>query len=144
MEFEATADLPHAPEQVFRYLVDPRNRPEWQASLLSVTLHDRGEPRVGMTWRDNTMAGVRPAMEITELAPFKVFSEVGRWRGIEATLTMRLTRIGDACRVHASGSISGTGPWQLPAKAAGRLAGPAIRRDLVRAGEILTRGRLAR
>jgi hypothetical protein len=46
--------------------------------------------------------------------------------------------------VHATGSISGSGPWRLAAKAAGRLAGPAIRHDLVRAGEILTRGRLAR
>jgi hypothetical protein len=109
-----------------------------------VTLHDRGEPRVGMTWRDNTMTGIRPSMEITELAPFKVFAEVGRWRGIEATLTLRLTQVVEGCRVHATGSISGSGPWRLPAKAAGRLAGPAIRHDLVRAGEILTRGRLAR
>jgi hypothetical protein len=97
-----------------------------------------------MTWRDNTMAGVRPTMEITELAPFKVFTEVGRWHGIEATLTLRLTRVTDGCRVHATGSITGSGPWTFPAKAAGRLAGPAIRHDLVRAGEILTRGRIAR
>ncbi len=137
-------DLQHPPETVFRYLADPRNPPEWQASLLSVTLHDRAEPYVGMTWRDNTMAGVRPSMEITELSPFKVFSEVGRWRGIDATLTLRFTGVGTGCRVHASGSLSGSGPWQLPARAAGRLAGPAIRRDLVRAGEILTRGRLPR
>jgi hypothetical protein len=46
--------------------------------------------------------------------------------------------------VHATGSITGAGPWTFPAKAAGRLAGPAIRHDLVRAGEILTRGRIAR
>lgn len=137
-------DIPHPTETVFRYLADPRNRPEWQASLLSVTLHDRGEPHVGMTWRDNTVAGVRPSMELTELTPFKLFSEVGRWRGIDATLTMRFTGIGAGCRVLATGSISGSGPWRVPARAAGRLAGPAIRRDLARAGEILTRGRLAR
>ena len=41
--------MPHPPETVFRYLVDPRNRPEWQASLLSVTLRDRGEPTVPTT-----------------------------------------------------------------------------------------------
>ena len=144
MGFEATVDVPHPPETVFRYLVDPRNRPEWQASLLSVTLRDRGEPHVGMTWRDNTVAGVRPAMEITELTPFKVFSEVGRWRGVDATLVLRFTGVGSGCRIHATGSVSGTGPWRLPALAAGRLAGLAIRRDLERAGEILTRGRLSR
>ena len=75
---EVEVDLPNQPEELFRYLVDPRNRPEWQSSLLSVTLIDRGEPRVGMEWRDNTVTGViRPKMRITELVPFKVFGEAG-------------------------------------------------------------------
>jgi uncharacterized protein YndB with AHSA1/START domain len=133
------ADLPHPPERVFRYLVDPRNRPEWQASLLSVTIRDRGEPRVGMTWRDNTMAGVRPRLEITALEPFRMFAEEGRWRGVEATLEMRFTAIPQGCRVAVDGAVSGSGPWALPARAAGRLAGRAIRHDLRRAGDILTR-----
>ena len=124
---------------MFRYLVDPRNRPEWQASLLSVTIPDRGEPRVGMTWRDNTLAGVRPRMEITGLEPFRVFVERGRWHGVEATLEMRFTAISGGCRVTVHGEVEGDGRWRLPARFAARLAGPAIRHDLKRAGEILTR-----
>jgi len=129
---------------VFRYLADPRNRPEWQSSLLSVTLVDRGEPRVGMTWRDNTMVGLRPTLEITELVPFKLWAEVGRWRGIRASLTLHVTAISIGCRVDAVGSLSGDGAWSVPVKAAGKVAGPAIRHDLGRVGEILTRGRLQR
>lgn len=144
VEFTAQVDVAQPPEKVFRYLADPRNRPEWQSSLLSVTLFDRGEPRVGMTWRDNTMAGVRPTMEITEMVPFRLWTEVGHWRGITAMLSLRFTAISIGCRVDALGSIDGSGVWSLPVKAAGRLAGPAIRHDLARAGDIVTRGRLQR
>ncbi len=137
-------DIAHRPEKVFRYLADPRNRPEWQSSLLSVTLLDRGEPRVGMTWRDNTMAGVRPTMEITELVPFRLWAEESRWRGIDAALTLRFTAIARGCRVDALGSLTGEGRWSIPVRGAGKLAGPAIRHDLGRVEEILTRGRMPR
>jgi uncharacterized protein YndB with AHSA1/START domain len=131
--------VPHPPEKVFRYLADPRNRPEWQSSLLSVKLHDRGEPHVGMTWRDNTMAGVRPVMRITELTPYRLWAEEGTWHGITATLVLHFTAITSGTRVDATGTISGEGIWTLPVRAAGRLAGPAIRHDLSRVGDVLTR-----
>lgn len=125
---------------MFRYLADPRNRPEWQSSLMSVTLEDRdAEPHVGLTWRDNTMAGVRPTMTITEMAPFTLWAEEGTWRGIVATLRLRFTATTSGTRVDATGSLTGSGPWSVPVRVAGRLAGPAIRHDLGRAGEILTR-----
>ena len=52
-----------------------------------------------MPWRDNTMAGLRPRLEITELEPPRVWAETGRWRGIRATLTMRSTPTPTGCRV---------------------------------------------
>ncbi|QZY28857.1 SRPBCC family protein [Nocardioides coralli] len=137
--FAATVDVAHPPETMFRYLVDPRNRPEWQSSLLSVKLHDRGEPRVGTTWRDNTLAGVRPQMEITVLEPFRVFEEVGTWRGIRARLEMRFTAHGKGCRIDVTGEVQGTGIWAAPARVAARLAPRATRHDLLRAGAVLTR-----
>ena len=97
-----------------------------------------------MTWRDNTFAGARPTVRLTRVEPFRVWAEAGRWHGIEAELTMRFTATATGCRVTATGSVSGSGPWALPAVAAGRLAGVAVRHDLRRAGEILTRGRLSR
>lgn len=97
-----------------------------------------------MTWRDNTMALVRPTMEITELVPFRLWAEVGHWRGITATLTLRFRAIPVGCRIDSVGSLTGTGAWSWPVRAAGKVAGPAIRHDLARAGEILTRGRLQR
>ena len=69
----------------FAYLVDPRNRPEWQSSLRRVELLDDGEPRVGQRWLDHTAVGMAPAMEITVLEPDVVWAEQGSWRAIGPT-----------------------------------------------------------
>ena len=133
-------ELDHPRDVVFDYLADPRNRPEWQASLLSVTLRDRGvEPHVGQRWRDNTLALVRPRLEITRLEPPRVWAESGHWRGITAALTMYFDTTPTGCRVRAQGRLSGSGPWALPVTLAGRLAGPAIGHDLRRVDDVLTR-----
>jgi uncharacterized protein YndB with AHSA1/START domain len=138
--FTASVELDHPREQVFAYLADPRNRPEWQASLLSVTLRDRdAEPHLGMRWRDNTLAGLRPRLEISRLEPPRVWAESGRWHGIRAELTMLLDTTPTGCRVRARGSLSGRGPWAAAVAVAGRLAGPAIAYDLRRVGDVLTR-----
>lgn len=138
--FSASVEVPHPPETVFAYLSDPRNRPEWQSSLMSVTVRDRGEPRVGMTWRETTLVGVRPRLEITELAPYRRWAERGRWYGVSATLALHFTAVPGGCRIDADGAVSGSGPWAVAALAAGRLAGRAIAADLNRAGRVLTRG----
>ena len=137
--FSASVELPHPPETVFAYLADPRNRPEWQSSLMSVTVVDRGEPRVGMTWRETTVVGVKPRLEIVEMAPYERWAERGRWYGVGATLRLGFTAVPGGCRVDADGEVSGRGPWAVAAVAAGRLAGRAIAADLTRAGRVLTR-----
>ncbi len=140
MGFTTAVELDHPREAVFDYLADPRNRPEWQASLLSVTLSDRtAEPHVGMTWRDNTLAMVRPRLEISRLDPPRVWAETGRWRGIRAELTMFFDTTPTGCRVRAEGSLAGSGTWTVPVAVAGRLAGPAIGHDLRRVDDVLTR-----
>ena len=133
-------ELDHPRDTVFAYLADPRNRPEWQASLLSVTLRDRtAEPYVGMAWRVNTLALLRPRLELSRLEPPRVWAETGRWRGISAELTMFFDSTPTGCRVRAVGSLSGRGIWAAPVAVAGRLAGPAVGHDLRRVDDVLTR-----
>ncbi|PVG84856.1 polyketide cyclase [Nocardioides gansuensis] len=131
--------MPHPPEVVFTYLADPRNRPEWQASLTSVTLTDRSEPHVGMTWRESTLVGVRPRLEITHLEPCRLWAERGRWHGVTATLALRFTAIPGGTRVRADGEVTARGPWGAAAAAAGRLASRAVKADLERAARVLAR-----
>ncbi|PUA79891.1 polyketide cyclase [Nocardioides currus] len=136
--FRASVDFAVAPAVAFDYLGDPRNRPEWQSSLLSVTLPERAaEPHLGLAWRETTMVGVRPRMEITRFERPTAWAEVGRWRGVEATLVLAFEERRSGCRVIAEGEISGRGAYAVPAAVAGRLAGLAIGADLRKAARIL-------
>jgi uncharacterized protein YndB with AHSA1/START domain len=121
----------------FRYLADPRNRPEWQSSLRSVELIDQGEPRVGFRWRDHTAVGMVPDMVITELEPDVSWAESGRWRAIEADLTLRFAPHSGGCSIDVEFAVRGNGylrPVGWAASAAGLFA---VRSDLRRAGRIL-------
>ena len=129
--------MPVPAKVAFAYLCDPRNRPEWQSSLRSVTVPADEEPHLGQAWRETTAVGVRPHMETTELTPFRVWTERGEWRGVSATLTLSFTEVVGGCRVRATGELAGRGGWALPAAAAGLLASQAIGADLRKAGRIL-------
>jgi hypothetical protein len=121
----------------FAYLADPRNRPEWQASLRRVELIDEGEPRSGFRWRDHTAARVVPEMVITEFETDVLWAETGRWRRIEADLTLRFAPHRGGCSVDVEFEVRGDGflrPVGWAASGAGLLA---VRSDLRRAGRIL-------
>jgi hypothetical protein len=124
-------------ETAFRYLCDPRKRPEWQSSLRSVEVPPDEEPHLGQAWRETTSVGVRPQMETTELTPYRVWTERGRWRGVTATLTLHFTDVTGGCRVRADGVVEGSGAWAVPALAAGLLGSRAIAADLRKAGRIM-------
>lgn len=136
--YSTVVEVPHPPEVVFTYLAEPRNRPEWQATLVSVKLGDRDdEPHIGMVWTDQTMAGIKPRLELTDLQPFKRFAESGTWRGVTGVLMMTFTGTPTGSRIVVSGHVEGVGPWKLPARAAGLVAARSIGSDLRRAGRIL-------
>ena len=123
----------------FDYLVDPRNRPAWQSSLRRVEDVD-GTPRVGQTWTDVTGAGVRPSMETTVLDRPRTWTERGRWRGIEATLTLHFEEAAAGSRVVARFVVTGRGIARPLGPALTRAAQLAVPRDLRRAARILSAG----
>ncbi len=136
--FTVTIDLPHAPADLFRFLAEPRNRPLWQSSLRSVTDVDEGEPHAGQHWRDVTKVGVRPAMQLTELVPYRVIAETGTWRGVDGLLTLRFLKTQQGTRLTAEGRVIGHGPFVLAALVSGRFAPETIRKDLLRASAVLS------
>jgi hypothetical protein len=97
-------------EIAYAYLADPRNRPEWQASLKSVEMIDEGEPRVGMGWRDHTAARIVPDMEITSMLTGELWAETGRWRGISAILMLTFEPSATGCTVDVKFRVRGRGP----------------------------------
>jgi hypothetical protein len=105
-----------------------------------VTLSDRdAAPDLGMTWRETTLVGVRPRLEITRFDRPDTWAERGTWLGIDATLVLTFEERTAGCRVVAEGEISGRQAYAAPAALAGRLAGPAVRADLRKAARILAR-----
>ena len=85
---------------------------------------------------DEWLAG---GMELTELVPYRVIAESGNWHGVEGILTLRFLKIQQGTRVTAEGSLLGRGPFAIAAAVSGRWAPEAVRKDLLRASEILTR-----
>ena len=133
-QFTASVEMPHSTEQAFTYLVDPRNRPEWQSSLLSVDVPEDEEPHLGQEWTELTVVGVRPSLVVFEFVPFRTWAERGTWRGVEATLRLRFTATAGGCRVTAEGEVSGSGVYGVAAGSSGLLAKRAIAADLRTAG----------
>jgi uncharacterized protein YndB with AHSA1/START domain len=118
---------------VFDYLVDPRNRPQWQSSLRRVSAVD-GEPRVGQTWTDETVPGLKPSMRTTELVRPSRWSESGTWRFVRADLTLEFYDAPGGCDVHYAFAIHVLGPVGGLASLA---SAPAVGADLKRAARIL-------
>jgi hypothetical protein len=135
--FSVTLDLPHEPAALFRYLAEPRNRPEWQSSLRAVADVDEGDPHAGMQWRDITKVGIKPHMQLTEVTPFRTLAELGTWHGVDGLLTLRFLKIGEGTRLTAEGRVIGRGPFAVAAAVAGRWAPATIEADLRRASNAL-------
>ena len=76
-------------------------------------------------------------METTELAPFRLWTERGTWRGVTATLTLNFIDTPGGSRVRAEGEVSGSGAVG-GARLGRRPAGStAIGADLRKAAPIL-------
>ena len=126
---------------VFSYLADPRNRPEWQASLREVELLDEGEPFVGMRWVDRVKAGPAFELQIIGMEPDRMWAEVGSAGPFTAFGTLLFeddTRDGQpGTRVRCVARVRGqrlAKPLGVPATA---VAGLMVRKDLARAAKIL-------
>ena len=124
------------PEAAFDYLVDPRNRPQWQSSLARVEDVD-GSPRIGQTWVDVTTPGLRPRMETTHLDRPHRWTERGTWRGFAAELTLTFAPAPGGCEVDVDLSLRASGPARPLAAVLGALAPRAVRSDLRRAARLL-------
>ncbi len=135
-----TFDVPV--EVAFDYLVDPRNRPEWQSSLRRVELLD-DRVAVGQRWVDVTRVGIRARMSLVEVNRPQMWSEWGEWRDrVRARLTLAFLPVGaHGCVVvpdlvlGVDGALGG-----LAARLLQLAARSAVRADLRRAARILSAG----
>jgi uncharacterized protein YndB with AHSA1/START domain len=130
---------------VFDYLADPRNRPEWQASLATIELLDPlstgQEPYVGLRWVDKVKVGPPFELQISRLEPDRLWSEVGSAGPFTAYGTLLFedeTHEGTAgTRVHCIARVQGRGLARPLGPAATALGVALVRVDLGRAARVL-------
>lgn len=96
---DVTVSFDASPDEAFDYLADPRNRPQWQASLRAITdvmpLGDHPGD-VGTSWTDVTVVpGVRPRMEVVGSDRPQRWVEIGQWRFVDAALVLTIERASD-------------------------------------------------
>ncbi len=75
VEHEVTVSRPRA--EVFVYLADPRNLPEWQSSVLETRMEAEGPVAVGSRWTEVRRVlgrGMEAGVEVTEYEPDRRFS----------------------------------------------------------------------
>ena len=125
-------------QTAFDYLVDPRNRPEWQSSLRRVENLSTETPAVGQSWVDVTAPGLRAAMETTVLEPHRTWTEVGTWRGISAELTLRFVPEPLGCTVTAEVRVTGRGLLRPVGPVITAAAAAAVPTDLKKAARTLS------
>ena len=131
--------------QVFAYFADPRNRPEWQASLASIRLLDplapEQGPYVGLRWVDQVKVGPPFELQISRLEPGELWSEVGSAGPFTAYGTLLFedeTRDGlSGTRVHCIARVRGRGVARPLGPAATALGVALVRVDLARAARVL-------
>lgn len=129
-------------EVTFDYLVDPANRPEWQASLRAIS---RSAPRgdvvgdTGTSWTDVTwVPGVTPRMEVIENVPHRRWREIGTWWFADADLTLTFSEPASA-RTEVQARAFLTVPTMLVPGASvfALITPPALRADLRTAARVL-------
>ena len=135
-----------APRQlVFDYFADPRNRPEWQASLASIELLDPlapdQEPYVGLRWVDRVKVGPPFELQISRLEPGQLWSEVGSAGPFTAYGTLlfddETVQGGPGTRVHCIARVHGRGLARPLGPAATALGVALVTVDLGRAARVL-------
>ena len=78
-------EIGRRPEEVFSYLVDPSNLPEWQESVVSAEREGTDPPAVGSRMTHTRRVGRRErtmTMEVTEHAPPRLWA----FRGIDGPI----------------------------------------------------------
>lgn len=111
------------------------NRAEWQSSLRRVEAVV-GEPAVGQRWVDVTVPGLKPLMETTVLDRPVRWAESGTWHGVRADLELAFAPTATGCDVTFAFAVHVLGPV---GRAVTAISVPAVRSDLRRAAEVLSR-----
>jgi carbon monoxide dehydrogenase subunit G len=118
VRFELSVDIAKPAHEVWEYLIDPDNVPEWQASALSSHQISDGKMCVGTHLQDERRflgRRARSEVEVTEFEPERLFTLHGISGPVRFTVRHRLEETGGGThlQIEAEADLGGIGAQKL-------------------------------
>lgn len=127
---------------LFDYLADPRHRPDWQSSIVELSVVDDVSPREGMRWKERARGFGRFDMEITEYRRNERWAERGvSPRGeIDLALDFAIGPSPDSTRLTVTLELRLRGVFAATRHLAPFVLRPLMSADLRRAAQLAVAG----
>jgi len=110
--FTAKTTLDHTPVEVWAYLTDLDNAPEWMRGVDALEQTTPGPLQAGSSLRFKSRGKVRES-RVTALIPCERLALTSTQGGITATYTYLLAPDGDGTELTLEATCTATGPWTL-------------------------------
>jgi carbon monoxide dehydrogenase subunit G len=140
VRFELSVDIARSVHEVWEYLIEPANVPEWQASAASSHQISDGPMRVGTHLVDERRFLGRRAeseVEVTEFEPERLFTLHGISGPVRFTVRHRLEQTAEGTHLQIQAEADPGGIGRLMRPVVERAASHEIRKDFDRLKEKL-------
>ena len=141
VRFELSMEIRRPIHEVWEYLIEPENVPEWQSSAVSSHRVSEGAMAVGTRLQDERRFLGRRAtseVEVTELEPERLFTLHGLSGPVRFTVRHRLSENAGGTQLDVEAEADpGSGIGRLARPMVERAAAHEIKRDFARLKEIL-------
>lgn len=139
MHLENTLTIRRSPEEVFEYLADFENVPNWNYAIVETRKTSEGPVGVGATYRQ-TRSIPSPAEEtftVTEFEPDHRLAIRGDLGPFQGTLTYELDGVAGGTQLTNRADLEGKGLAKVAAPLLGGRVGDAVAANLQKLKEIL-------
>jgi carbon monoxide dehydrogenase subunit G len=141
VRFELSVDIDRPVHEVWEYLIEPENVPEWQSSAVASHQVSDGPIGVGARLQDERrFLGKRATseVEVSEFEPDRLFTLHGLSGPVRFTVRHRLSQNGSGTRLDVEAEADpGSGLSRFVRPMIERAAEHELRRDFARLKEIL-------
>ena len=141
MRFANRVTVQRSPHEVFEYLANFENVPDWNYAIVETRKTSDGPVGVGTKYRQ-TRSLPSPSEEVFEVTEFEPDQRLAIHGGLgpfEGTLTYELETVADGTRITNSADLEAHGLLKIAAPLASRRVGDAVAANLEKLKEILER-----
>lgn len=141
MRFANRVTVQRSPHEVFEYLANFENVPDWNYAIVETRKTSDGPVGVGTKYRQTRSlpSPSEEAFEVTEFEPDQRLAIHGGLGPFEGTLTYELETVADGTRITNSADLEAHGLLKIAAPLASSRVGDAVAANLQKLKEILER-----